>query len=108
MNQEEIIKQFESWADENHYALDRSDINKEIYRNILTRNALLGYQAALASKQEHIESNQEPIAWEFIGIAGFVKYVSQRRYELFTDKVKQWYKPFKCSSCNRHKASTRQ
>jgi hypothetical protein len=54
MNQEEIRKQFESWADENQYALDRSDINKEVYRNSLTRNAWEGYQAALA----HIDPAQ--------------------------------------------------
>lgn len=65
MNQEEIRKQFEVWADENQYALDRSDINKEIYRNNLTRNALLGYlagyQAALASKQEGIKQGLDDI-----------------------------------------------
>lgn len=61
----EIRKQFESWADENHYALDRSDINKEIYRNILTRNALIGYlagyQAALASQSQQAELSSNPL-----------------------------------------------
>jgi hypothetical protein len=72
MGQEEIRKQFEAWADENHYALDRSDINKEIYRNILTRNALLGYlagyQAALASKQceiSHLKFKIDSLMLEF-------------------------------------------
>lgn len=68
MNQEEIRKQFETWADENQYALDRSDINKEVYRNNLTRNAWLGYQAALESKQceiSHLQFKIDSLMLEF-------------------------------------------
>jgi len=40
----------------------------------------------------------EPIAWESTTIC-YTKFVSDRRYRLFSPKVQGWYKPYRCSSC---------
>ncbi len=40
----------------------------------------------------------EPVAWEAT-VPGYIKYVTQSRYERFSAIAKSGYKPFKCSSC---------
>ncbi|WP_107340268.1 hypothetical protein [Agrobacterium pusense] len=39
------------------------------------------------------------VAWESTTV-GYVKYVTDARYQKFSDEVKKWYKPFHCSSCS--------
>lgn len=41
---------------------------------------------------------QKPVAWEST-TPGFIKYITQARYEKFSPNVRRWYKPYKCSSC---------
>lgn len=41
---------------------------------------------------------QEPFAWEST-TPGYIKYITQARYEKFSPNVQRWYKPYKCSSC---------
>jgi len=43
-------------------------------------------------------SDAEPIAWESTTV-GYIKYVTDARYQKFSDEVKKWYKPYHCSSC---------
>lgn len=38
------------------------------------------------------------IAWESTTTC-YVKYVTDKRYQGFSDAVKKWYKPYKCSNC---------
>ena len=38
------------------------------------------------------------VAWESTTTC-YVKYVTDKRYQGFSDQVKQWYKPYKCSNC---------
>lgn len=40
----------------------------------------------------------EPVAWEAT-VPGYIKYVTQSRYEKFSAIAKGWYKPYKCSNC---------
>ena len=40
----------------------------------------------------------EPVAWEAT-VPGYIKYVTQSRYERFSNIAKSGYKPFKCSNC---------
>ena len=40
----------------------------------------------------------EPEAWEAT-VPGYIKYVTQSRYEKFSAIAKGWYKPYKCSNC---------
>ena len=46
-------EEFEAWAEPELYALDKRE-GSDIYRNVITRNAWIGWQAALASQQDHI------------------------------------------------------
>jgi hypothetical protein len=39
------------------------------------------------------------IAWESTTI-GYIKYVTDERYHAFSDEVKRWYKPYRCSHCS--------
>ena len=47
-----------------------------------------------APKQEA----QEPVAWEST-TPGYIKYITQARYEKFSPAVRRWYKPYRCSGC---------
>lgn len=38
------------------------------------------------------------ISWEST-TTGYVKYVTNERYEKFSADVKRWYKPYRCSHC---------
>jgi hypothetical protein len=38
------------------------------------------------------------IAWEST-TTGYIKFITDERYQKFSDEVKRWYKPYKCSSC---------
>ena len=40
----------------------------------------------------------EPVAWEAT-VPGYLKYVTQSRYEKFSAIAKSGYKPYKCSNC---------
>lgn len=40
----------------------------------------------------------EPVAWE-AAVPGYIKYVTQSRYERFSAIAKSGYKPYKCSNC---------
>lgn len=42
---------FEAWAEKELYALDKRE-GSDIYRNVITRNAWLGWNAALAAQQQ--------------------------------------------------------
>ena len=48
----------------------------------------------LAPQQEA----QEPVAWEST-TPGYIKYITQARYEKFSPAVRRWYKPYRCSGC---------
>lgn len=52
------------------------------------------YSLYLAPQQEA----QEPVAWEST-ILGYIKYITQARYEKFSPAVRRWYKPYRCSGC---------
>ena len=41
---------------------------------------------------------QEPVAWEST-TPGYIKYITQARYEKFSPAVRRWYKPYRCSGC---------
>lgn len=41
---------------------------------------------------------QEPFAWEST-TPGYIKYITQARYEKFSPAVRRWYKPYRCSGC---------
>jgi hypothetical protein len=40
----------------------------------------------------------EVVAWEAI-VPGYIKYVTQSRYEKFSATARSGYKPYKCSNC---------
>ena len=40
----------------------------------------------------------EPVAWEST-TPGYIKYITQARYEKFSPAVLRWYKPYRCSGC---------
>jgi hypothetical protein len=42
---------------------------------------------------------QEPVTWEST-TPGYIKYITQARYEKFSPAVRRWYKPYKCSNCS--------
>lgn len=54
-NREAMQKEFEAWAEKELYALDKRE-GSDIYRNVITRNAWLGWNAALSAQaqQDHI------------------------------------------------------
>lgn len=41
---------------------------------------------------------QEPVVWESTTPC-YVKYITQSRYEKFSEEIKKHYKPFSCSNC---------
>ena len=45
------------------------------------------------------QSEQEPVAWRFTGIAGLKRYMTQKQYDAQTPEIKKWYEPFKCKNC---------
>ena len=53
------------------------------------------FQSAMAAPQQEA---QEPVAWEST-ILGYIKYITQARYEKFSPAVRRWYKPYRCSGC---------
>jgi hypothetical protein len=53
MNEREA---FEAWAEPELYALDKRE-GGDIYRNVITRNAWIGWQAALASQAQKEPTN---------------------------------------------------
>jgi hypothetical protein len=40
----------------------------------------------------------EPVAWESTTPC-YIRFVSQRRYEMFSAAVKKWYRPYCCARC---------
>ena len=54
--------------------------------------------AALRELLAYRKAGKEPVAWESTTTC-YVKYVTDKRYQGFSDQVKQWYKPYKCSNC---------
>lgn len=40
----------------------------------------------------------ELLAWEFTGIAGLKRFLTQRQYEAQTPGTKRWYRPI-CPTC---------
>ena len=69
---------------EDHRYDDGSKLAAQICRAVL----------ALAPRQEA----QEPVAWEST-TPGYIKYITQARYEKFSPAVRRWYKPYRCSGC---------
>lgn len=53
------------------------------------------FQSAMAAPQQEA---QEPFAWEST-TPGYIKYITQARYEKFSPNVQRWYKPYRCSGC---------
>lgn len=43
------------------------------------------------------------IAWEST-TTGYIKYVTDERYQKFSDEVKRWYKPYRCTRCEKAEA----
>lgn len=54
--------------------------------------------AALRELLAYRKAAGEPVAWESTTTC-YVKYVTDKRYQGFSDQAKQWYKPYKCSNC---------
>lgn len=52
--------------------------------------------AQQAAPQQEV---QEPVTWEST-TPGYIKYITQARYEKFSPAVRRWYKPYKCSNCS--------
>ena len=58
-----------------------------------------GVQAlSAAPKAAPQQEAQEPVAWEST-TPGYIKYITQARYEKFSPAVRRWYKPYRCSGC---------
>ena len=54
--------------------------------------------ALLAMGAAPQQEAQEPVAWEST-TPGYIKYITQARYEEFSPAVRRWYKPYRCSGC---------
>ena len=52
--------------------------------------------AQQAAPQQEV---QEPVTWEST-TPGYIKYITQARYEKFSPAVRRWYKPYRCSGCS--------
>ena len=55
-------------------------------------------QAQREAKAAPQQEAQEPFAWEST-TPGYIKYITQARYEKFSPNVQRWYKPYRCSGC---------
>ena len=55
-------------------------------------------QAQREAKAAPQQEAQEPVAWEST-TPGYIKYITQARYEKFSPAVRRWYKPYRCSGC---------
>lgn len=55
-------------------------------------------RAVLAKWAAPQQEAQEPVAWEST-TPGYIKYITQTRYEKFSPAVRRWYKPYRCSGC---------
>lgn len=55
-------------------------------------------QPAPATQPAPQQEAQEPVAWEST-TPGYIKYITQARYEKFSPNVQRWYKPYGCSGC---------
>ena len=63
------------------------------FGNSTANSRMIDAQQA-APKQEA----QEPVAWEST-TPGYIKYITQARYEKFSPAVRRWYKPYRCPGC---------
>ena len=62
-----------------------------------------GYMDGMAKGRRDVDAApqqeaQEPVAWEST-TPGYIKYITQARYEKFSPAVRRWYKPYRCSGC---------
>ena len=55
-------------------------------------------QAKRMAQSAPQQEAQEPVAWEST-TPGYIKYITQARYEKFSPAVRRWYKPYRCSGC---------
>ena len=55
-------------------------------------------RAVLAKWAAPQQGAQVPVAWEST-TPGYIKYITQARYEKFSPAVRRWYKPYRCSGC---------
>ena len=55
-------------------------------------------KALMEAKAAPQQEAQEPVAWEST-TPGYIKYITQARYEKFSPNVQRWYKPYRCSGC---------
>lgn len=56
-------------------------------------------RAVLAKWGSPQQEVQEPVTWEST-TPGYIKYITQARYEKFSPAVRRWYKPYRCSGCS--------
>lgn len=68
-----------------------SDYDDPAYFRAMARAVLAKFGAPPAAAGE-------PVAWEAT-VPGYIKYVTQSRYEKFSAIAKSGYKPYKCSNC---------
>lgn len=55
-------------------------------------------RALTATKHEGV--TEKVIAWECKPNLGIKRFITQKQYEGFSAKIKPFYKPYKCASCN--------
>ena len=76
---------------------DRYDAIQRAERDTETE-ALNLVAAAPTTQPAPQQEAQEPVAWEST-TPGYIKYITQARYEKFSPNVQRWYKPYGCSGC---------
>jgi hypothetical protein len=54
---------------------------------------------ALRQALEQPAPAQEPVAWEAPSGVGLKRFVSDRLFNLFSAKVRAFYKPYRCANC---------
>ncbi len=69
--------------------LDNVLVNDEQDRETLAK---IRTMVSALSEQVQDVATAEPIAWESTTV-GYIKYVTNKRYQKFSDAVKKWYRP---------------
>lgn len=85
---EQMRAEFESWADKELFALDRSEINSELYRNNLTRNAWEGWKAAATNLEEKMLS----VGYKLVPTAELSAVPSMRKAKPLSDADRELLK----------------
>ena len=74
---------------------DAETICSEFYKAMSEVIERMPHVQRMAAPQQEA---QEPVAWEST-TPGYIKYITQARYEKFSPAVRRWYKPYRCSGC---------